>query len=303
MKLNRHIGRLHRCAAIILTALISVSCIKEELSDCGLTLKFRYDYNMDGTDKFPSEIFKLNVYVFDERGTFVGEWADEGDHLDRNYRMTLNLKPGKYDIYTWAELRDNFHVEPLTPNVSTFAQAGLSLICESGNTVSKEIHPIYHGMVRALEVSESGNDEVPVSLTKDTNQIKVTAKGLPLGTRSAEFSVRIEGDNAVYRFDNSPAAGGQVTYMAQSRVEAQELKSDFTVMRLVASGQSRLILEDNGTGELFNENLVGMICKTPGIDLDRQDIYDIVIEFDYTMTAVSITVNGWTTVLGGGIIG
>lgn len=308
MKLSRHIGRLRRIALIAMTTFIAGSCIKEDLSDCGLVLRFRYDYNMDATDKFPTDISKLNVYVFDENGTFVGEFQDEGDHLDQNYCMKLNFKPGKYDIYTWAELCDDYRIASLAVNSSTFDQARLDLVCDADNSVSKVIKPLYHGQVTALEVVASDNEEVLVSLIKNTNLIRVTAKGLPLGTGSPAFTCRIEGDNAVYKFDNSPTADGQVTYKTQSRVEAQELKSDFTVMRLVPSGQSRLIVEYNpvvrsGATELFNENLIGLICNTPGIDLDRQDIYDIVIEFDYTMTAVTITVNGWTTVLGGQVIG
>lgn len=304
---NNRVKQTALFTATILTALITGSCTKEDLSNCGLVLKFRYDYNMDWTDKFPSDIFKLNVYVFDESGFFVGEFVDEGGHLNETYKMRLKLDPGRYNIYTWAELRDDYRITALSKGASQFGEARLSLIRGSDNTISTHPKPLYHGQVTALEVTGSSNKEVWVDLIKNTNTVKITAKGLPLGTGSPAFTCRIEGDNAEYKFDNSFAADGDVTYIPKSGVAAQSLVSDFTVMRLVPSGQSEIVLEYNptrtGGNEIYRAKLIPLIMTNPGIDLDRQDVFEIEIEFDYTMTAVSITVNGWKTVLGSEIIG
>lgn len=302
--MKRYINKLRYFIVIALVASIAGGCIKEDQSDCGLNLIFKYDYNMAYTDKFPTDIFKLNVYVFDENGIFVGEFTDEKKNTNKNYKMNLPLEPGRYNIYTWAELRDDYSTATLVRSSAHFEEAGLSLIRPSDNYLTTKPKPLYHGAVTSLDVKRSGNKDVLVSLIKDTNFIRVTARGLPFGVEGlSDFSCRIEGDNAEYKFDNSVVDNGNVTYLTQSSMEDKSIISDFMVMRLLSTGQSQLVIEYKGR-EIFRKQLLPLVMTDPGIDLDRQDTYYIDIEFNqYTFMAVSITVNGWTYNLGGGIIG
>lgn len=301
--MKRYINKLHYFIVIVLTASIAGGCVKEDLSDCGLNLIFKYDYNMDYVDKFPSDIFKLNVYVFDENGIFVGEYTYEKKNTNKNYKMKLSLEPGRYSIYTWAELRDDYSTAVLMRSSAHFSEAALSLIRPSDNYLTTKPKPLYHGAVTNLDVKRSGNKDVLVSLIKDTNFIRVTSRGLPIGAEGLQdFSCRIEGDNAEYKFDNSVAENGSVIYLTESSMETQSIISDFMVMRLVSTGQSELVVEYRGR-EIFRKKLLPLVMTDPNIDLDRQDTYYIDIEFSHTFMTVSITVNGWTYNLGGGIIG
>lgn len=298
-------------AVLGLLLLVLYGCTKEDLSVCGLYVVFKYDYNMAEYDKFPSDIDKIDLFVFDQNNVFVGEYIDEGDHLDNTYRMHLDLPPGVYNLIAWGNLRDDYNITQLIPGVTTLEDARLSLKTDDNGHVQQHPAHLYHGSAMQVLVKPDKRHTEIIDMMKNTNFVRITATGLPIGlaTRTAPgtpFSCRILGVNGNYNFDNSLQGSDQLIYVPQYNVQSNTLISEFVVMRIFLDGQSRIIVEYHPEDAvqpvvLFNERLVEFI--PPGTDLDKQDEYEIELNFDRTFTAISITVNGWTTVLSGVVVG
>lgn len=80
---------------VVLLVLFSCTSIDETLPECRLYVRFRYDYNMEFSDAFASQVNRVDVFVFDKDGTFVMKKSEQGETLGGgSYRMPLPL-PGR----------------------------------------------------------------------------------------------------------------------------------------------------------------------------------------------------------------
>ena len=80
MKQNRLI-RYTIWGILIICPWILTSCdmFHEDLPECRLFVKFKYDYNMLFTDAFHTQVDKVELYVFDKDGKFLFSQVEEGD--------------------------------------------------------------------------------------------------------------------------------------------------------------------------------------------------------------------------------
>lgn len=68
---------------------ISCDAFNENLPECRLFVKFKYDYNMLSVCAFHKQVDKVELYVFDKDGKFLFQQAEEGDALATgNYQMS-----------------------------------------------------------------------------------------------------------------------------------------------------------------------------------------------------------------------
>ena len=71
------------CLSLFLVtgSLFVTSCniFDEDLPECRLYVKFKYDYNMLFTDAFHTQVDKVELYVFDKEGKFLFMQSEEGD--------------------------------------------------------------------------------------------------------------------------------------------------------------------------------------------------------------------------------
>lgn len=314
---------LKTLAVAALLATTIQGCIKEDVDTCGLIeVRFRYIKNTEMRDKLASDVDRVNLCVFDGEGIFVDEYSSEGSFLDENYVMRLKLKPDTYTFIVWGNLSDEYGTTPLTRGVSRLEDARLWLR-RSSNTVTEFPPALFHGDKYGVEVVSSQQRQiVMIDLMKDNNLIWVIKRGLPLRDRSAgtAFDCFITSTNGDYDFDNSPRSdGGLLKYIPQSEVvEGNILTSNFVILREMNNGStgSRLIITHTPAGsqpeELLNVPLTPLLVNARQNplnagntgDLDIDDTYILVVDFDYTHQSVTITINGWKAVDGGGgIIG
>ena len=89
----------------------STSCdyIHDDVEPCptGIDLVFRYDYNLQRADMFSDHVGSVAVYLFDENGKFMCKQVESNatsdlSLRDKNYKMHLELKPGKYQYIVEA---------------------------------------------------------------------------------------------------------------------------------------------------------------------------------------------------------
>jgi len=307
-----------------LAALIALlaGCTKEDLTECGIDIRFKYDYNTARVNKFTSDIHKLNLFIFNEAGECVREYEDAGTFGD-DYRMRLKLVPGVYDFVVWGELAEDNMVmnRGLNRLVPPFTDDRLNLQSDAGNQVLAFPHNLYYGVRKKVEVFSFGNDDVLISMVKDTKSIRVIFKGLPTSNPLTMDNLvcRIVAVNGDYNFDNGLMGNRELTYMPQGGFQvagsALTLTEDFVTMRLFAdnSCHSRLTLEyrptNTNTVKILDAKLTDLIIhEYPSVDFVRDDVFLLEFDYtgDYTFTNYTITVNGWkvaTSNAHGGIVG
>lgn len=221
------IGRLKiGLLAVALLLLGSCDTIHDSLDDCGIYLRFVYDYNMEYTCSFKTHVGTVDVYVFDSNGKFLfSRHADCPSQLIGGNRMYLNqeLKPGEYKILTVGGLCDKFCFSDAsgsdcTPGVSTIEEMRLALTRQSAE-VTHEFPALWYG--ETIVVSYPGlSREYTVSLIKNTNQFNLALYRQDdpetNGTRASlsplyTFEI-ITPEGAVYGHDNLPLLDETVKY-------------------------------------------------------------------------------------------
>lgn len=106
----------------MLLVVLAAGCIKEDMEPCDVNLVFRYFG--DGTkDIFPEKIEKVNLYVYNEKGSLVETFGlDKGD-LGRFQGAPLILPVGKYRVVCWGNSLTNTLLKDVSPIYKALAAA------------------------------------------------------------------------------------------------------------------------------------------------------------------------------------
>ena len=312
--------RLQYILSFLVATLLLGGCMKEDYSDCGLYLKFRYTNHPEQTDWFAEKIETVDLFIFNEEGIFQEQWnhsASQGNELH------LNLEKGAYTVVAWGNLSDDFKYTSLQPGVTTFDKAILSLKRDEQNTVTIHPQPLYHAIARNLEIKKIGIQRSILDFSHNINHIEVNVEGLPINeartpNRTAtapgtQFTILVTGNNGDYKFDNSHwEKASQLQYTPVYKQTGKNLTANFTLMRLSQNDGTRLIVqhtESNGTKRtIYDEELSILLHSNPQIDLDIYSEFQVNLKFDdLTYALISITVNGWESTVNddgqGGVIG
>lgn len=308
-------------AAFCIFALLAIvtGCVQDDLSDCGIGVQFQYVKNVDNTDKFASLVDRITLFVFDDNGTYIGQYEDEGDVLKDNYVMNIPLKPGKYQLVAWGNLCEDYEVTPFVQGVTHMDEVMLSLK-RTQNVVNEHPTHLFYGGIEEIELSTPyiGRRHVLMDMMKNTNSIHVTTRGLPLETATKSgshsgttFDCTITSINGDYKFDNS-ITGERLTYIPEYATEEQVLFSEFVIMRELndRSTDSRIVItrhrgddetetkaESDEPVELLNESLTDLLIPASITkDLDIDDDFTIEFVFNYTNGTVTIIINGWVII-------
>ena len=199
--------------------------LKEDIDDCGIYLEFVYDYNMDYKDIFgPAEIPTVDVFVFDEAGTYLFSKSSKTDDLNHKKRMLLltDMKLGMYKILAVGALTDDFTITDVNgntpiPGQSTIEEVRTSLV-RSSSTVSQEFSSLWQC---SMDIEYKGALEIyAVPLIKYTNRFYITfeeegATTSSVKTTRAEVPYTFEivtPEGAVYKHDGAPLLKETVTY-------------------------------------------------------------------------------------------
>lgn len=281
-------------------------CINDDLSECGINVRFTYTQNIDGTDKFAESVDNIDLYIFDSKGIFLSKYEEE--YIASN-GINLNLMPGTYSFVAWGNLSDDYDIPTLIPNETSIDDVILSLKRENDEITEHPTHLFHGALLSAVVLPDiQQNQTLTIDMIKDTKSIKVTSVGLPMETKaSQDFTCFITSRNGDYKFDNSITGDTRLKYIPNETVnDSYNLISDFVTMRELNddSTESRLIIrynDDTEEKEVFNESLVGMLLPASVTgNLDLEDTFDILLTFN--AGRVFITVNGWNLGSIGGIL-
>ena len=261
--------------------LLSVtSCIWDNNSECrrDITFVFRYDYNMQYTDRFREQINMVQLYIYDEHELLAKHDEIPASNLIDGQKVSLELSPGKYTAIAWGYNHEENFISYDTDTMTHMKTEYKAV--EDGTTRTALPGFMFHGRV-SFEVNDKNQTEI-MSMIKNTNNIKVIIRGL---NKENGTKVEIEADNASYQFDNSLTANETIRYEPLTTVISDSIQATFQILRLVPNDMNVILHVDktdnsNKTIQPIIQMpiiplLLRNISMNPDEYLDRQDSYTI----------------------------
>ncbi len=300
---------------LLLLVLFSCTSIDETLPECRLYVRFRYDYNMEFSDAFASQVNRVDVFVFDKDGTFVIKKSEQGETLGGSYRMPLPLPAGEYRIAAWAGMSDDFEMPEPVAGKTTLEELTVRMKREESLVHNKALNPLWYGGVQAVSFTGRQEQTETVSLIKDTNKFRFilqkSGPGEELDINDCLFEIRA--DNGYYDWNNDLLDDDMISYRPYylEKVEDVGIVVEMNTMRLLEHKKVYLTLTRKSDGkELMRIDLIPylLLTKMEGHNipaqeyLDRQNEYAIVFFYNpelLNFLSTKIVINGWTIWLKG----
>ena len=229
-------------ALVSLATLTSCDMMKEDedLTDCGLFVTFKYDYNLQRADMFGDHVGGVTLYVFDSEGNFIRTYENNnipsmGMMLDGQYThamQILDLPDGKYRFialanqksydatlatvgakYRRSTLTAGDENEKLTVTLDREPSAG-----GANPMVSNEapLDTLWHGMTgsEAIEVKSTDKSVAHISMVRDTKMLTIGLHNLdaPTDINTDDFEYFIVDNNGHLAYNNSLLADDDIVY-------------------------------------------------------------------------------------------
>ena len=254
------------------TVLSFGSCdrLHEDLQPCpqGVRLRFVYDYNMEFANAFPSQVDCLTVFFYDAEGNYVAKETNmnASDLSDENWRMTVDLQPGSYNVIAYGgmecqESSFSFTADPETISMDRI-EVELKPSCLT-QPVRTELHPLFYGRAE-VEVEQSDLDyrEYTVYMMKDTNNLRIMLQQTNgEAIDEADFDFKVVDDNTLMAWNNDVIPTTTVEYCPWVRGNATpgELPgeggvasvafAELSFPRLVTTNSPRLVVTRKADGQ------------------------------------------------------
>lgn len=298
---------------VLIGSLIMTSCdsFNEDLPECRLFVKFKYDYNMEFADAFHSQVDKVELYVFDKDGKFLFKQAEEGSTLGTgSYLMEVKLPVGQYQFMAWAGAHDSYDITSLQAGVSSIADLKLQLKREETLIIDKELEPLWYGEINNVDFTGTTDQTEIINLIKDTNKVRFVFQGSnedSWGVDVNAYTYEIIESNGYLAHDNSLLGDDNLSFRPY-HIEQKNLAAgivELNTMRFLANRNARFVVTEKATGKkVFNINLTDFLVMTKieGHNmsaqeyLDRESEYKIVFFFadNDPWLVLQININGWT---------
>ena len=301
---------------LLLLVLFSCTSIDETLSECQLYVSFRYDYNMEFTDAFATQVNRVDVFVFDKDGTFIMKKSEQGKTLGSgSYRMQLQLPIGEYRIATWAGMSDAFEMPEPVAGKSTLEDLTVKMKQEESLIHNKVLEPLWYGEIQTVNFTGKQEQTETVRLIKVTNKFRFilqkSGPGEELDMNDCLFEIRA--DNGYYDWNNDLLDDDMISYQPYhlEKVEDVGIVAEMNTMRLLEHKKVYLTLtRKSDSKELMKVDLIPylLLTKMEGHNipaqeyLDRQSEYAIVFFYNpelLNFLSTKIMINGWTIWLKG----
>ena len=301
---------------LLLLVLFSCTSIDETLSECQLYVSFRYDYNMEFTDAFATQVNRVDVFVFDKDGTFIMKKSEQGKTLGSgSYRMQLQLPIGEYRIATWAGMSDAFEMPEPVAGKSTLEDLTVKMKREESLIHNKVLEPLWYGEIQTVNFTGKQEQTETVRLIKVTNKFRFilqkSGPGEELDMNDCLFEIRA--DNGYYDWNNDLLDDDMISSQPYhlEKVEDVGIVAEMNTMRLLEHKKVYLTLtRKSDSKELMKVDLIPylLLTKMEGHNipaqeyLDRQSEYAIVFFYNpelLNFLSTKIMINGWTIWLKG----
>mgnify|MGYP002740438923 FL=1 len=299
---------------LLLFVLFSCTSIDETLSECQLYVSFRYDYNMEFTDAFATQVNRVDVFVFDKDGTFIMKKSEQGKTLGSgSYRMQLQLPIGEYRIATWAGMSDAFEMPEPVAGKSTLEDLTVKMKREESLIHNKVLEPLWYGEIQTVNFTGKQEQTETVRLIKVTNKFRFilqkSGPGEELDMNDCLFEIRA--DNGYYDWNNDLLDDDMISYQPYHLEKVEDVGIVAEMNTMLEHKKVYLTLtRKSDSKELMKVDLIPylLLTKMEGHNipaqeyLDRQSEYAIVFFYNpelLNFLSTKIMINGWTIWLKG----
>lgn len=321
----------HIYCILLLFLLGSCSAIDEKWDDCPrrFGVKVKYDYNMLGADAFAAQIRSIRFFIFDRFDRLVREEVREAPFREDVFRF--DLPEGKYRFACvasdekWETVSRHWEVPHSAATLHRLEEMTVRMKGIEDNSLSSLLPGLWYASPksptntdRMLHVEEYGEDEVVMSLIRNTADIRlILQKGGEEQLQAERFYCAVEGaDNRATDHADNVISGERFKYLPyiQKTITAQEegtgklevVAAEWTVNRLTVNDKSHLVIRDKETGmTIFDRELVPLLlmlrhekfAQMPAQEfLDREYEYEFYLMLDeYDRWAqLLIKVRDWT---------
>lgn len=286
-------------------------CLYENPQPCEEVSNMRFFYlmNPENKDLFGESVNRIDVYIFDKDGVYIGKKTDNGPHIQNNYSMPMDLPDGIY-TFVVAGYKDSFFdigvFDPMT--VSSRFDEGLitgKSTLENFRLKTAYIHNILfplniksllRGNLIKREITKKEQSVLDVFMIQYANRIQIALEGIDMNG----YTPVIYANNGRYDYENN------IPDDAQDKIYNAQLNNDqiyqFDVLRLIMHRKMILMLVDKEGKPMpgFTPvNLIDEIQKSPAYmtqnDLDTENNYHITLNYNQSVL-VGISINGWDNI-------
>lgn len=332
--------------AVLFTTTACESLYDNEL-DCSTKIRFEFrkhrqalqSVSGSAADVFASTVGSVHLFVYDaESGELVLEQFENtanlkteselhiGSGTERCY-LPVNLGAGTYRIVAWCGLDENdrnnaFSLREGTATRSEDRYDECSVLLSDGQPVHTEKYEsVYHGSAENITVPPDGSTLVPVTLTKDNNDIAVWVQHTSAVFSPEDYEVVYTDANGSMRFeDNTMTRNDRLEYRPYttsllassteyngSLVEAGALVAHISTSRLMAAHRNDARLEvRNREGEtVFSIPFIQYLLEMQTFTSDGQYYLDCEDSYNCSFylsgesglwTPAMIIINNWVRV-------
>ncbi|WP_287680588.1 FimB/Mfa2 family fimbrial subunit [Bacteroides sp.] len=268
--------------------LSSCTNLYEDLPECRLFVKFKYDYNMLYADAFHTQVDKVELYVFDKDGKYLFKQSEEGAALvTGSYLMEVELPVGEYQFMAWTGAHDSYDITSMTPGSSTITDMKLQLIREESFIIKHELEPLWYGEIIKVNFTGTTHQTETINLIKDTNKVRFVFQGYREDSWQVnvnDYDYEIIESNGHLAHDNSLLDDDVLSFQPYitEQVSPYSAAVELNTMRLMANRQTRFVVTEKATGKkVFNINLIDYLAMTKlgGNKMETQEYLDRESEF------------------------
>jgi hypothetical protein len=304
--------------AALLTMSFLQSCINDDLSYCFTEKRVYFDYapiTEAGLDWGiePTDIKRINLYIFDEESKFVADYVDNSPALSPKYYMSIpDLKTGKYKFLAWANLDGMYSIssDKLIPGQTTLNELEVYLNNIKNSSVKERLTPLFfatHTNNEEFLVSKQmDREDFHLTLIDDIYKINVTVSGIDAKSLEKKFILDINDNNGRYKLTNAFASEDKFDYLTDCAVNDKMLSASLSVLRLADYRKNpviRITMPENNNTAIVEDNLIEIILATlhENVDFNRKHVFNIHYDIDLTAPLnYQITIDGWTVIKNGG---
>lgn len=153
MQLKQFMSKQTVALAVALTTaatLTSCGSVFDDLYPCaeGVSMRFVYDYNLDGANAFPSQVDCLTLHIYDSEGRHLTTVTETSTSLsDENWRMQLDLPAGSYHAIAYGGIScDKASFAHATEPGASSHYTQIAMRLKDGQAGTR-LHDHFHGAV------------------------------------------------------------------------------------------------------------------------------------------------------------
>ena len=322
MRIFSHIGKFVMSLAVMMAAgMGGCDVLHDDLSECDLYLRFRYDYNLAREDWFADQVGAVKVFLFSAEGKYIRTLTESGAALKKpGYRMPIPYKLKGCTAVVWAGKTERFYSLPAMSAGDPIEKLALKYEPKE-NVSSNHLDTLWHSGPLPLFTEGYTGDTETASLVRNTNDVTV---GISRGNTPLDmsaFDIVIKSADGAYNYKNEPSDGTRlITYCPCPEENSGRtpdaggvLPSEVRLhtLRFVKGSDITFSITEKSTGKAIDiggstqVDLIGYLLrsKPEGMGdqeyLDRQDEYNMTFFLDEQNQWINsvILINSWRVVL------